>query len=149
MSILESFLGSLMNLCYRISNNYWISIIFFTAITKILLLPLTLWCQKNSIIMVKIMPLVNQIKIQYFGDEDTISEKQRDLFKKEHYHPLLSLLPLAVQVVIMMGLVAVIHQITDTGKNEALGIIPIKNGGWNYIWPFFAALSASLSLIHI
>ncbi len=142
MSVLESFLGLLMNLCYHISNNYWISIILFTAITKILLLPLSLWCQKNSIIMVKIMPLVNQIKIQYFGDEDTISEKQRDLFKKEHYHPLLSLIPLAVQVVIMMGLVAVIHQITDTGKNEALGIVPVKNGGWSCLWPFLAGCSS-------
>lgn len=142
MSILESILGSLMDLCYRVSNNYWIAIVLFTAITKIILLPLSLWCQKNSIIMVKIMPLVNEIKIQYFGDEDTISEKQHELFKKEHYHPLLSLVPLAVQIVILMGLVAVIHQITDTGKNGALGIIPIKDGGWSYLWPFLAGLSS-------
>ena len=142
MSVLESVLGLLMGLCYRISNNYWISIVLFTAITKIFLLPLTLWCQKNCIIMVKIIPLVNRVKIQYFGDEDTIAEKQREIFKKEHYHPLLSLIPLAVQVVILMGLVAVIHQITDTGKNDALGIIPAKNGGWSYLWPFLAGLSA-------
>lgn len=142
MSTIESLLGLLMDFCYRLSNNYWISIILFTAITKVLLLPLSLWCQKNSIIMVKIMPLVNEIKIQYFGDEDTISEKQHELFKKEHYHPLLSLVPLAVQVVILMGLVAVIHQITDTGKNEVLGLIPVKDGGWTYVWPFLAGLSS-------
>ena len=142
MYILESFLGLLMDLCYRMSNNYWIAIVLFTAITKILLLPLSLWCQKNSIIMVKIMPLINEIKIQYFGDEDTISEKQHDLFKKEHYHPLLSLIPLGAQIVILMGLVAVIHQITDTGKNEALGLIPVKDGGWSYVWPFLAGLSS-------
>ena len=142
MSILESTLNLLMNFCYRMSNNYWISIILFTSITKVFLLPLSLWCQKNSIIMVKIMPLINEIKIQYFGDEDTISEKQHDLFKKEHYHPLLSLIPLGVQIVILMGLVAVIHQITDTGKNEALGLIPVKDGGWSYVWPFLAGLSS-------
>ena len=142
MQYLETVLSYLMDLCYRMSNNYWISIILFTAITKVLLLPLTLWCQKNCIIMVKIMPLVNRVKIQHFGDEDTIAEKQRAIFKKEHYHPLLSLIPLAVQVIILMGLVAVIHQITDTGKNEALGIIPVKHGGWSYLWPFLAGLSA-------
>ena len=115
----------LMDLCYRMSNNYWISIILFTIFTKILLLPITLWCQKNCVTMVRIMPLVNKVKIQYFGDEDTISEKQQQIFKKEHYHPLLSLIPLAVQIVILMGLISVIHQIADSGQNAALGFIPI------------------------
>ena len=132
----------LMDLCYRISNNYWISIILFTILTKILLLPISLWCQKNCVTMVRIMPLVNKVKIQYFGDEDTISEKQQQIFKQEHYHPLLSIIPLAVQIVILMGLISVIHQIADSGKNEALGLIPIKEGGWYLVWPLVAGLSA-------
>ena len=131
-----------MDLCYRISNNYWISIILFTILTKILLLPISLWCQKNCVTMVRIMPLVNKVKIQYFGDEDTISEKQQQIFKQEHYHPLLSIIPLAVQIVILMGLISVIHQIADSGKNEALGLIPIKEGGWYLVWPLVAGLSA-------
>ena len=132
----------MMDLCYRVSDNYWIAIVLFTAITKILLLPLSLWSQKNSVIMVKIMPLVNRIKIQYFGDEDTISEKQQQIFKQEHYHPLLSLIPLGAQIVILMGLIAVIHQIADSGQNETLGFIPIKEGGWSLVWPIAAGLSA-------
>ena len=92
--------------------------------------------------MVRIMPLVNRIKIQHFGDEDTIAEKQQQIFKQEHYHPLLSLIPLAAQIVILMGLIAVIHQIAESGKNAALGIIPIKEGGWSYVLPFAAGLSA-------
>ena len=133
-----------MDLCYRISNNYWISIILFTVLTKILLLPITLWCQKNCVTMVRIMPLVNKVKIQYFGDEDTISEKQQQIFKEEHYHPLLSLIPLAIQIVILMGLISVIHQIADSGKNATLGFIPIKEGGWYLIWPLAAGFSAYL-----
>lgn len=144
MTLLESFLSFLMDFCYSMSKNYWVAIVLFTAITKVLLLPLTLWCQKNSITMVKIMPLVNRIKIQYFGDEDTIAEKQRQIFKQEHYHPLLSLFPLGVQIIILMGLIAVIHQIADSGKNETLGLIPIKEGGWSILWPFAAGLSASI-----
>ena len=92
--------------------------------------------------MVRIMPLVNRIKIQHFGDEETIAEKQQQIFKQEHYHPLLSLIPLAAQIVILMGLIAVIHQIAESGKNAALGIIPIKEGGWSYVLPFAAGLSA-------
>ena len=135
-------LCKLMDLCHRVSGNYWIAIILFTAFTKILLLPLSLWCQKNAVTMVKIMPLVNRIKIQHFGDEDTIAEKQQQIFKQEHYHPLLSLIPLAAQIAILMGLIAVIHHISDSGKNAALGLIPIEQGGWSLIWPIAAGLSA-------
>lgn len=88
--------------------------------------------------------MVNKVKIQYFGDEDTISEKQQQIFKKEHYHPLLSLIPLAVQIVILMGLISVIHQIADSGQNAALGFIPIKEGSWYLIWPLAAGFSAFL-----
>ena len=142
MHYLETCLSYLMDLCYRMSGNYWVAIILFTALTKILLLPLSLWCQKNAVTMVKIMPLVNRIKIQHFGDEDTIAEKQQQIFKQEHYHPLLSLIPLIAQIVILMGLIAVIHQIAESGKNAALGIIPIKEGGWSFVLPFAAGLSA-------
>ena len=147
MQYLETCLGFLMDLCYHASNNYWIAIILFTAFTKVLLLPLSLWSQKNSVIMVKIMPLVNRIKIQHFGDEDTIAEKQQQIFKQEHYHPLLSLIPLIAQIIILMGLIAVIHQIAESGKNAALGIIPIKEGGWSYVLPFAAGLSAFILYI--
>ena len=142
MHYLETCLNYLMVLCYSVSKDYWISIVLFTVLTKIILMPLSLWCQKNAVTMVRIMPLVNKIKIQYFGDEDTIAEKQQQIFKQEHYHPLLSLIPLAVQIVILMGLIAVIHQIADSGKNAALGLIPIKEKGWTLVLPFAAGLSA-------
>ena len=142
MLLLESVLSTLMSICYRVSGNYWIAIILFTALTKVLLLPLSLWCQKNAVTMVKIMPLVNRIKIQHFGDEDTIAEKQQQIFKQEHYHPLLSMIPLGAQIVILMGLIAVIHQIADSGENAALGLIPIKEKGWSLVWPLAAGVSA-------
>ena len=64
-------LGKLMAFLYNIFNNYGISIIVFTLISKIILLPLSILVQKNSIKMVKIQPLINKIKIKYFGDKET------------------------------------------------------------------------------
>ena len=48
------------------------AILLFTVIIKIVLMPLSLWCQWNSIVMVKIMPELNRIKVKYFGDAETI-----------------------------------------------------------------------------
>lgn len=94
------------------------AILLFTVIIKIVLMPLSLWCQWNSIVMVKIMPELNRIKVKYFGDAETIGEKQTLLNKKHHYHPLLSLIPLAAQILVLFGLVEVIQASPTTALRE-------------------------------
>ena len=105
---------------------------------------MSLWVQKNSIVMVQIMPALNRLKVQYFGDRETIGEKQNEMYKEKGYHPLLSLIPLAVQIVILFGLVDVIHSITDHGApgTEFLGLVPVNDGGLSWIMPLLAGLSA-------
>lgn len=130
--------------CYNLTGNWWVAILLFTVIIKLILLPMALWVQKNSIAMVQIIPEVNRIKIRYFGDRETIGEKQNALYKEKHYHPMLSLVPLAIQIIILFGLVDVIHMITDNGApgTEFLGLVPITDGGLSWLWPVGAALSA-------
>ena len=67
-------LGIIMAFCYNLFNNYGLAIILFTLISKIVLLPLSIWVQKNSIKMVKMQPDINKIKIKYFGDKDKIAD---------------------------------------------------------------------------
>lgn len=131
---------------YDLTSNWWLTIFLFTVIIKVILMPLALWVQKNSILMVQIMPEVNRIKIRYFGDNEEIGEKQNALYKEKHYHPMLSLIPLAVQILILFGLVDVIHMITDNGApgTEFLGMVPWEDGGASWVMPVLAGLSAVL-----
>ena len=124
--------------CYALTGNWWISILLFTLITKVVLLPMSLWVQKNSIVMVNVMPEINRIKVKYYGDREAIGEKQQAVFKEKHYHPLLA------QVIILFGLVDVIHSITDNGApgTEFLGMVPVTDGGMSWIMPLLAGLSA-------
>ena len=85
-------LGSIMKFCYDLFNNYGIAIILFTLISKIVLLPITVYVQKNSIKMVKMQPAINRIKINYFGDKDKIAEEESALYKKEKYNAFTSLI---------------------------------------------------------
>lgn len=103
------FLGLLMGICYKIFNNYGIAIIMFTLFSKIILLPISIFVQKNSIKMVKMMPNINKIKIKYFGDKDKIDDEQTKLYKEEKYNPLSSLIPLVIQIILLLGLVEVIN----------------------------------------
>ena len=102
-------LGFVMEWCYGFLKDYGISIIVFTLITKIILLPLSVWVQNNSIKMVKMQPEINRIKVKFFGDADTIADEESKLYKKNKYNPLASLVPLIVQIVLLMGVVAVIY----------------------------------------
>ena len=47
MEVLYQALEWIMNGCYAICNNYGIAIILFTLISKIILLPVSIWVQKN------------------------------------------------------------------------------------------------------
>lgn len=146
MEVLAGTLSLILEPCYDLSQNWWVAILLFTVIVKVILLPMSLWCQKNSIVMVQLMPNLYRIKVKYFGDREIIGEKQNDLYKEKHYHPMLSLVPLAVQILILFGLVDVIHGITDYGApgTELLGLIPVEDGGISWAMPVLAGLSAIL-----
>lgn len=107
--LVSLFLGYIMYICYFVTKNYGWAIILFTLITKIILLPVSIWVQKNGIKIVKIMPEINQIKINFFGDKDSISEKTAELYKREKYNPFASLIPTVVQLILLIGLVHVIY----------------------------------------
>ena len=114
---LINILGSIMRFCYNLFENYGIAIILFTLFSKIILLPMSIWVQKNSIKMVKMQPSINRIKINYFGDKDRIAEEQDKLYKKEKYNAFASLIPLIIQILLLMGLVEVInHPLTHIAK---------------------------------
>ena len=82
MHIIIDALGYIMGWCYSLVGNYGLAIIFFTFISKLVLLPLSVWVQFNSIKMIRMQPEINMLKVQYYGDKDRIYEEQvRDVEK--------------------------------------------------------------------
>ena len=101
--------GILMKWCWQLVGNYGAAIILFTLATKLVLLPFSVWIHKNSINMIKIQPAVNFLKANHYGDMDTFAEEQSKLFKKEKYHPMLSLIPLILQIFLLLAVVEIIY----------------------------------------
>ena len=131
MEVIESViaypLGFVMELCYRLLGNYGVAIIAFTLITKIILLPLSVWVQKNSIKMVQMQPELNRIKAKFYGDKDTIADEEAKLYKQYKYNPLASIIPLLVQILLLMGVVAVIYNPFDYLFHMDKGLIAAVN----------------------
>ena len=108
MNALISALEGIMNGCYAICHNYGWAIVLFTFLSKVVLIPVSVWVQKNSIKMVRMQPEINYLKAKYYGDRDTIAEEQAKIYKREGYNALASLIPLVIQIVLLMGLIEVI-----------------------------------------
>lgn len=102
-------LGYVMRLCYKLIGNYGLAILLFTLVSKILLIPLSIVVQKNSIKMIQLQPEVNRLRLRYAGDRDKISEEQMLLYKRQHYSPMLSMIPMLIQIPLVLGLVCVIY----------------------------------------
>lgn len=148
MSYIYDILGGIMNWCYGICGNYGLAIILFTFLSKILLLPVSLWTYFNSITMIKIQPDVNFLKVRYYGQKDELGEAQNALFKEKGYHPLLSMVPLAMQILLLLGVTAAIRSginnpaIDMTFLGVDLSTVPSR-AGLQYIWsPIIAGLSS-------
>ena len=121
----------------------------FTFFTKVLQFPVSLWCQVNSLKMVSLMPATNRIKMERYGDSDAIGEETAALFKREKYHPMLSLVPLAIQIVILMAFVKVIYGIGDRltvpgAAKPLIACVPWTDGGISWFMPLFAGAAAWL-----
>lgn len=141
LEILGVPLCALMTICYNLVHNYVFAIIIFTALTKIILLPVSMWVQRNSIAMVRLMPELNKLKIQYFGDQDAIAEGQQALYKKEHYNPLISTVPMIIQIVLLMGVIGAVKTLLG-GADSALNVVPSQAGGVTLLMPLGAGLAA-------
>ena len=151
MEIFAKFLGVIMKFCYGIIPNYGVSIILFTLVSKLILLPISIWVQKNSIKMVKMQPEINRLKTKYFGDKDTIAEEETKIYKKYRYNPLASLVPLVAQIVLLLGVVEIVkNPEVYLGVSEInfgfLGFdlrwVAVENGGVAWLIPVIAGLGA-------
>ena len=77
--------------------------------TKVILFPVSLWAQRNSVKMIKIQPQFNMIAAQYAGDRDRIAEEQLKLYKQENYKPLIGVIPLLIQIPLILGVISVVY----------------------------------------
>ncbi len=138
-----------MDFCYKVCGNYGLAIILFTFISKIVLIPVSIWVQKNSIKMVMMQPELYEIKTNHYGDKDTIADKQAELYKREKYNAFASVIPMAIQIALLIALISVIKSGLATGvENRFLGIeldrVPIETKGIYLIIPFIAGAAAYL-----
>ena len=151
MIYLSKALGALLKVSYQVGlHNYILGLFIFTLLTKVILLPLSIWTQKNSIKMVRLQPEINMVKVRYFGDKNAIADATTELYKQEKYNPFANIIPLCVQIVILLGIVevvkhpeyAAIDEINMRVRSVECYVYPYVQGGGYLVMPVLAGISA-------
>ena len=126
-------IGYVIDFCYRLVPNYAIALLLFALVMKILLFPLSIKQQKNTVKQAKLRPKEMAIRKRYAGrtDKATQQKMQEEILKlqqEENFSPLSGCLPMLVQFIIILALYAVItaplQYVTHVDKDaiDAVGI---------------------------
>lgn len=137
-------LNALMALCYNWTGSYLMAIIVFTLLTKVILFPISCWMQRESIKMVQLTPDLNALKIKYYGDKDTVAEETQKLYKQKKYHPIASTIPMIIQLVLLMGVIAAVKAMLGGDTTSIYAQIPSQLGGVSLLMPVAAGVAALL-----
>jgi len=123
MSFIYDFINSMLVFLYNLSGNLGLTIIFFTAIVRLVLLPLTIPSLRTQQQMKKLQPELKALKNKHGSDKKALQEAQTDLYKKYNMNPLAGCLPQLVQ----LGLLIVLyHALTTFLKQTEIGGQPIN-----------------------
>ncbi|MBQ8836163.1 MAG: YidC/Oxa1 family membrane protein insertase [Clostridia bacterium] len=112
MEILYAPFAFIMRLFDSFTGSYAITLLLFTLLFKLVLLPLGIKQQKNQIKMAALRPKEEVIRKKYAGrtDQATMQKMQQEILElqqKENVNPMGGCLPLIIQLVLIM----VIYQI--------------------------------------
>ncbi|MCC5910444.1 MAG: YidC/Oxa1 family membrane protein insertase [Clostridiaceae bacterium] len=109
MNILAQPLGVLLRLIYGLVGNYGLSIIVFTVLVKLSMVPLTLKQTKSMNDLQTIQPKLKEIQEKYKNDQEKLNAKTLELYKEQNVSPYGGCLPLLIQFPIIIGLFTVLR----------------------------------------
>ncbi len=103
-------LGWIMSMIYNLIGNYGITLILFTLVTKVILLPLSVKQKKSTIRMSAFQPEIQRIQKKYANNQQKQTEELARLQKEHNFSMTSGCLPLLIQMPILFGLIKVIYE---------------------------------------
>ncbi len=111
---------SILNWIYSLIGNYGWSVIVFTLLVRLVLLPLDFKSRKSMRAMSKVQPKLQALQKKYANDRDKLNQKTMELYKKEKVSPTAGCLPLILQMVVLFIMFAAMRNIAAEKTGEML-----------------------------
>ena len=109
-SIFAKPLGFLMQWIYQLIPSYFITIFVFTLLVRLLVFPLSIKNQKSTMERARLAPRLERLQKKYANDKQKLQQKTQDLYQKEGVSMTGGCLPMLVQMLVLMSVIAVIYK---------------------------------------
>lgn len=115
MSIVKLFspvgwlLGFIMFYINKLTNNYGLTLLLFSILVKVCMIPLGIQQQKGLISSARMQPKMKRLQKAYGNNKQKYSEELQKLYNEEGFSPMSSCLPMLIQFPILFGMLDVIY----------------------------------------
>ncbi|MCL2570001.1 MAG: YidC/Oxa1 family membrane protein insertase [Firmicutes bacterium] len=106
-------------------SNYVFAIFIFAIITRIVLFPLSLWAQAESIKLANLKPYTDDIRNYGGADWRAIRRQTKALYKREKYNSISTILPLVLQLPIIIAVMRAVGGMSELYALPSDPILPI------------------------
>ncbi len=103
-------LGYVLRWFTSFTPNYFLAILLFTVVVRLLMFPLSIKNQKSQMDRARLAPRLERIQKKYAGDRQKMQEKQQALYQKEGVSMTGGCLPMLVQMIVLMSIIGVIYK---------------------------------------
>ena len=102
-NFIANIFGYLLNFIYSLFNNYGLSIIIFSILVKLILLPLTIKQQKTMEKTTKLQEEMKSLQFKYKNDPDKLNKEMMDMYKRENMSPFSGCLSSIAQLILILA----------------------------------------------
>jgi YidC/Oxa1 family membrane protein insertase len=149
--IIRPMLNVLLLLSHVLGDQYWLAIIVFTIVMRIIMTPLMLPQQRSAKKMQALQPRLKELQAKFGKDREQMAKAQMALYKEAGVSPLGGCLPTLVQFPIWIGLYqSIIHSL----GHQPLNLLALSQDiylKWSWLWSdvplqrFFLGMDLSMT----
>lgn len=111
---MNEFLSTILDGINSVIGNYGWSIMVFTILVRLVLLPLEAKSRKSMRRMSQVQPQLTAIQKKYANDKEKLNQKTAEIYKKEKINPLSSCLPMLLTMPILFAMFGAMRLIANT-----------------------------------
>ena len=134
---MNDFLVAILNGINSVIHNYGWSMVVFTLLIKLVLLPLDYKSRKRMRRMTKLQPQIAKLQKKYANDKEKLNQKSAELYRREGVNPMSGCLPLLVSMAILWIMFAAMRTVANTEMaSQALNLLTTgtqANESWLWI----------------
>ncbi len=101
MNFFSAFLKDVLDAINGVVNNYGWSVMLFTFLIRLVLMPLDIKSRRSMMKMNQVQPQLAALQKKYANDKEKLNLKMNELYRKEHINPLSGCLPMLIQLPIL------------------------------------------------